>query len=145
MRKGTAFAGLALAATLTACSGSSASSYVDSAVVRAQDGLSAVGTLHDIIRAHTEGRLFPAFTTAAVDDVLATATKALDELDSQQPPTPGTRQVYDELHPRLQDAVARASEAQEALDAGDPARIGAADAQLERVTGELTAFVESHR
>ncbi|NIH88467.1 hypothetical protein [Amycolatopsis granulosa] len=145
MRKGTACAGLALAVTLTACSAGSASSYTDSAVVSAQEGLAAVGTLHRIVQAHQQGRLFPTFTTAAVDDVMATATKALDDVDNQQPSAPGTRQVYDELHPRLQDAVARATEAQEALQAGDAGRIAAADTQLVRVTGELTAFVKSHR
>ncbi|UQS25654.1 hypothetical protein L1857_24045 [Amycolatopsis thermalba] len=139
----TVFAGLALAVTLTACSGSAAS-FADSAVVRAQEGLSAVGTLHQIIVAHTEGRLFPTFATAAVDDTLATATKALDELDSQPPTSPETQRLYDELHPRLQDAVARATEAQEALEAGDTGRIADADAELVRVSDELTAFVESH-
>ncbi|GAB3575069.1 hypothetical protein GCM10027445_36920 [Amycolatopsis endophytica] len=143
MRTGTICAGLVLASTLAACSGSSTASYVDSAVVTAQEGVSAVGTLHEIIRAHGEGRLFPTFTTASVDDVLATATKALDELEA--PTDPETQQVYDELHPRLQDAVARASEAREALDAADHGRVAAVDAQLVRVNDELTAFVESHR
>ena len=145
MRKWTAFAGFVLAVTLTACSSSSAASYEDSAVVRAQEGLAAVGTLHQIIRAHTEGRLFPTFTTAAVDDVLATATGALDTLESEQPTGPQTRQIYDELHPQLQVAVARAGEAQEALEAGDVGRITATDAQLVRVSDELSLFVESHQ
>ncbi|WP_020421309.1 hypothetical protein [Amycolatopsis sp. ATCC 39116] len=145
MRKRTAFAGLALAVTLTACSGSSAASYEDSAVVRAQEGLSAVGTLHQIIRAHTEGRLFPTYATAATDDVLATATKALEELDSRPPTSPETQQLYDELHPRLQDAVARVTEARDALDSGDTGRIAAADTQLVRAADELTTFVTSHQ
>lgn len=145
MRRRTAFAGAALAVTLTACSGSSAASYEDSAVVSAQEGLSAVGTLHQVIRAHTEGRLFPTFATAATDDVLATATNALDELDSEPPTSPETQQLYDELHPHLQDAVARVTEAREALDSGDTGRIAAADTQLVRVGDELTAFVAGHQ
>lgn len=143
-KRRTIFASTALAATLAACSSSSEASYVNNAVVSAHEGLSAVGTLHRIVQADADGRLLPPFTSAAVDDVLGTATKALDEVESEPPPGPQAQQVYDELHPQLQDAVARASEAQEALSAGDENRAKAVDAQLVRVSNQLSAFLRSH-
>jgi hypothetical protein len=144
-RRWTIFVSTTLAAALTACSGSSEASYVDSAVVSAHEGLSAVGTLHQVVQADAAGRLFPPFTSASVDDVLATATKALDDLESQPPPGAAAQQVYDELHPRLQDAVARASDAREALSAGDENRATVLDAQLVRVSDQLSAFLRSHQ
>jgi len=145
MRKATPVALLAVAVTLTGCSGSPFASYADSAVLCAQEGHNAVGTLRVIVGSHDRGRLLPASTEAAVHDVVATATSALDQFDGTEPVSPDDRRLHDELHPLLHDAVARIAEVQEALDTGDTARAAVLDEPLRRVDDRLVAFAEDHR
>ncbi|GHF50379.1 hypothetical protein FHX82_003885 [Amycolatopsis bartoniae] len=131
-----------LAAALTACSGSE-SGYVSSAEQSAQEGLSAAGTLEQLVQA--QGRLLPPYRKAAVDDVLSTATKALDDLESEPPPGPDAARVYDQVHPQLQGLVAAAGQVRDALDAGDGNRVTEAERRLSGVRDQLDAFVRSRQ
>ncbi|TVT18608.1 hypothetical protein LWP59_20580 [Amycolatopsis acidiphila] len=131
------------AVAVTACSGGSESGYLSSAEQSAQEGLSAAGTLEQLIRADSAGRLLPPYRAVAVDDVLSTATKALDDLESEPPPGPEAAQVFGRLHPQLQGLVATATEVRDAF--GDGPRAAAADRRLSEVRDQLDAFVRSRQ
>lgn len=130
---------------LAACSSGSESGYLSSAKQSAQEGLSAAGTLEQLVQAQSAGRLLPPYRSAAVDDVLSTATKALDDLESEPPPGPEATQVFDQLHPQLQGLVASATAIQDALGTGDADQVASAERQLSAVRDQLDAFVRSRQ
>lgn len=133
------------ACVVSACAGGSESGYLDSAEQSAQDGLSAAGTLEQLVQTQSRDRLLPPYRAAAVDDVLSSATKALDDLESEPPPGPAAARAFDQLHPQLQGLVAAATAIQDAFSAGEPEKATAAERQLAGVRDQLDAFVRSRR
>jgi hypothetical protein len=122
-----------------------ATAYRGTAVMAAQDSLSAVRTTALVADARLKGQIFAGYTSVMVDDARTATATAQGELAGSEVPDATSARLRDDLAPLLSASAAAVGDAGTALSAGDDTALRAVLARLTRVGDDLQAFVEGHR
>jgi hypothetical protein len=119
--------------------------YRRTAVQSAQAALAAVRTVVLAGPADRDGKLFPPYLSALIDDEAGAVTSAERELAAEPPPDAGTRAVRDQLTPLLVEAGRQIADLDAAESAGDRPALAAHLDALRAIGDRLDAFVERYR